>query len=66
MKKVDNTYLKLAENLEVKQPALMYKVILPAAFPGIASGLHLAVGTAWIFLVAGEMVGAIGIGLPYY
>ncbi|MBM7630989.1 ABC transporter permease [Geomicrobium sediminis] len=58
VKKVDNTYLKLAENLEVKQPALMYKVILPAAFPGIASGLHLAVGTAWIFLVAGEMVGA--------
>ncbi|GAK05057.1 alkanesulfonates transport system permease protein [Geomicrobium sp. JCM 19037] len=58
VKKVDATYLKLAENLEVRQPALMYKVILPAAFPGIANGLHLAVGTAWIFLVAGEMVGA--------
>lgn len=58
VKKVDATYLKLAENLEIKQPALMYKIIFPAAFPGIANGLHIAVGTAWIFLVSGEMVGA--------
>ena len=35
-----------------------WKFILPAAFPHIANGIHLAVGTAWIFLVAGEMVGA--------
>ena len=26
--------------------------------PQIATGLHLALGTAWVFLVAGEMVGA--------
>lgn len=36
----------------------MWKVIFPAAFPQIANGIHLAIGTAWIFLVAGEMVGA--------
>ncbi len=58
VKKIDPTYLKLAENLEIKQPALMYKIIFPAAFPFIANGLHIAVGTAWIFLVAGEMIGA--------
>ncbi|AXF57173.1 ABC transporter permease [Salicibibacter kimchii] len=58
VKNVDTTYLKLAENLEIKQPQLMYKIIFPAAFPGIANGLHIAVGTAWIFLVSGEMVGA--------
>lgn len=33
-------------------------MIFPAAFPQIANGIHLALGTAWIFLVAGEMVGA--------
>ena len=27
-------------------------------YPRIATGLHLALGTAWVFLVAGEMVGA--------
>lgn len=58
VKKIDDTYLKVAQNLEIKQPQLMYKIILPAAFPNIVNGLHIAIGTAWIFLVAGEMVGA--------
>ncbi|WP_085993101.1 ABC transporter permease [Oceanobacillus senegalensis] len=58
VKKVDSTYLKLASNLEIKQPQLMSKIIFPAAFPAIANGLHIGIGTAWIFLVSGEMVGA--------
>ncbi|RLL43966.1 ABC transporter permease [Oceanobacillus piezotolerans] len=58
VKNVDTTYLKLASNLEIKQPQLMTKIIFPAAFPAITSGLHIGVGTAWIFLVSGEMVGA--------
>lgn len=55
--KVENTYLKVAQNLEIKRFELLRKIIFPAAFPYIANGLHIAVGTAWIFLVAGEMVG---------
>lgn len=58
VKKVDRTYLKLAENLEIGKLSLLVKIIFPAAFPFIANGLHIAVGTAWIFLVAGEMIGA--------
>ena len=48
---------KFASALEV-QPELLFKIVLPAVFPGIASGLHIALGTAWIFLVTGEMVGS--------
>lgn len=55
---IDPIYLKVAKNFGIKQPALTWKVIFPAAFPQIANGIHLALGTAWIFLVAGEMVGA--------
>lgn len=58
VKRIEDTYLKVARNLEIRQPHLMYKVILPAAFPSIVNGLHIAIGTGWIFLVAGEMVGA--------
>lgn len=58
VKKIDKTYMKLAENLEIKQSSLLFKIIFPASFPYIANGLHIAVGTAWIFLVAGEMIGA--------
>lgn len=58
VKKVDKTYLKVAQNFEIKKFELLWKIIFPAVFPYIANGLHIAVGTAWIFLVAGEMVGA--------
>ena len=55
---IDPVYLKVSKNFGIKQPSLTWKVIFPAAFPQIANGIHLALGTAWIFLVAGEMVGA--------
>ena len=55
---IDPIYLKVSKNFGIKQPHIMWKVIFPAAFPQIANGIHLALGTAWIFLVAGEMVGA--------
>jgi NitT/TauT family transport system permease protein len=58
VRKVDQNYLKVAQNLEIKGFKLLTKIIFPAAFPYIANGLHIAVGTAWVFLVAGEMVGA--------
>lgn len=51
-------YLKVAQNFGIRQPALLAKIVFPAVFPRIATGLHLALGTAWVFLVAGEMVGA--------
>ena len=56
--RIDPLYLKVASNFELSQKDLIWKIILPAAFPAIGSGLHMAIGSAWIFLVAGEMVGA--------
>lgn len=55
---IDPIYLKVSKNFGIKGPQFLWKVILPAAFPQIANGIHLALGTAWIFLVAGEMIGA--------
>ena len=54
---IDPIYFKVSKNFGIRQPELMWKVIFPAAFPQIANGIHLALGTSWIFLVAGEMVG---------
>lgn len=58
VKKVDPIYLKVAQNFGIKQPHLLTKIIFPAAFPLITNGLYMALGSAWVFLVAGEMVGA--------
>lgn len=54
---IEPVYLKVAQNFGIGQPQLLTKIIFPAIFPRIATGLHLALGTAWVFLVAGEMVG---------
>ncbi len=51
-------YLKVATNFGARPGLTFLRVIVPAAFPGIMVGLHIAVGTAWIHLVAGEMLGA--------
>lgn len=58
VKRVDRVYLRVAANFELKRTELITKIILPASFPTIANGLRMALGSAWIFLVAGEMVGA--------
>ncbi|MCR5099969.1 MAG: ABC transporter permease [Butyrivibrio sp.] len=56
--KIDPVYFRVSENFGIKYPQLLWKVILPAAFPSIANAMHVSLGSAWIFLVAGEMVGA--------
>lgn len=58
VRNIDADYLKIAKNLEITGVELMVKFIFPAAFPTIVTGLRIALGTGWIFLVAGEMVGA--------
>jgi len=55
---VPPVYLKVAANFGANPAMTFLRVIVPAAFPGIMVGLHIAVGTAWIHLVAGEMLGA--------
>ena len=58
VKAVPPTYLKVAANFGASKSALILKVIIPAALPNIVVGLRIAIGTAWIHLVAGEMLGA--------
>lgn len=58
VRNMNTDYIKIAQNLEVGKLPFMYKFVLPAAFPQIMTGLHLAIATGWIFLVAGEMIGA--------
>lgn len=58
VRNLDKNYIKIADNFEIKGFRFVYKIVIPAIFPYITNALHLALGSAWIFLVAGEMVGA--------
>jgi NitT/TauT family transport system permease protein len=55
---IPRVYFKVAANFGTRPRTVLLKVVIPAAFPGIMVGLHIAVGVAWIHLVAGEMLGA--------
>ncbi len=58
VRSVEHIYLQVALNFGTRERDILTKIIIPAAFPQIMVGLHLALGSAWIHLVAGEMLGA--------
>ena len=57
-------YLRAAQNFGVKGPQLFRRVILPAALPQIITGIRIALGIAWLVVVAAEMI-AVNSGLGY-
>ncbi|MCS4485858.1 ABC transporter permease [Staphylococcus americanisciuri] len=58
IKHIEPQYLKIASNLNLKGWSLYKNILFPGAFKHIMGGIHMAVGTSWIFLVSGEMIGA--------
>jgi len=54
---INTSYIKVAENFGLNRLQTLFKVILPASFPHLVQGLHTALSAAWIFLVAGELMG---------
>ncbi|UXR69847.1 MULTISPECIES: ABC transporter permease [unclassified Staphylococcus] len=58
IKHIEPQYLKIASNLNLKDWSLYKNILFPGAFKHMMGGIHTAVGTSWIFLVSGEMIGA--------
>lgn len=55
---IDPVYLKISDNFGLGRAQTLLGIVFPAIFPQIANALHIAAGTAWIFLVVGEMAGS--------
>jgi len=55
---VGSSYMRVAQNFGLSKFQTLTKIILPASFPYIAQGLRSALTASWIFLVAGELMGA--------
>lgn len=64
VRNVDPVYLKVARNFGASESNVLWQIVVPAAFPYITMGMHIALGSAWAFLVAGEMLG-VRSGLGY-
>lgn len=57
-------HLRAARNFGVKRLTLFREVIFPAALPQIITGVRIALGVAWLVVVAAEMI-AVNSGLGY-
>jgi NitT/TauT family transport system permease protein len=57
-------YLRAAQNFGLGRRALFHRVILPAALPQILTGIRIALGVAWLVVVAAEMI-AVNSGLGF-
>lgn len=63
IKGIDNKYFELAKVYEIQKSKLIKKVVIPGALPQIMTGIRLGIGSAWVCVVAAEMIGATrGIG----
>lgn len=64
IKGVDQKYLEVAQVFVKDKATTLRKVVMPAALPGIFTGLRVAVGTAWVSVIGAEMI-ASSSGLGY-
>lgn len=61
---MQQVYLRAAQNFGLSGIQLFSRVILPAALPQIITGIRIALGIAWLVVVAAEMI-AVNSGLGY-
>ncbi len=61
---VSSIFRRAGRNFGLTAPQLLAKVIFPAALPQIIVGLRIALGIAWLVVVAAEMI-AVDSGLGY-
>src|SRR5262245_48333402 len=60
---IKKDYLHVSRLLQLSWPRRFVQVILPAAAPAIVAGLRISIGSAWVAIVAAEMlIGGTGVG----
>ncbi len=64
VRSVPAMYLQAGRNFGLSTPRLLARVVFPAALPQILVGLRIALGIAWLVVVAAEMI-AVDSGLGY-
>ena len=63
VQKVPEDYLNVARVLSLSEWKVATRILLPAVMPYLLTGVRLSVGTAWLVIVAAEMLtGGVGIG----
>lgn len=63
VQRVPQDYLNVARVLNLSEWKVLTRILLPSVLPHMLTGVRLAIGTAWLVIVAAEMLtGGVGIG----
>ncbi|UGQ45867.1 nitrate ABC transporter permease [Massilia endophytica] len=63
VQRVPQDYMNVARVLNLSEWKVLTTILLPSALPYILTGVRLSIGTAWLVIVAAEMLtGGVGIG----
>jgi nitrate/nitrite transport system permease protein len=63
VQRVPADYMNVARVLNLSEWKILTRILFPAVLPYMLTGVRLAVGTAWLVIVAAEMLtGGVGIG----
>ena len=63
VQRVPQDYLNVARVLGLSEAKVMTRILFPAVLPYMLTGIRLSIGTAWLVIVAAEMLtGGVGIG----
>jgi bicarbonate transport system permease protein len=64
VKEIPQDYNNVAKVLQLSQKEYFFNILIPAALPYIFTGLRIAIGLAWLAIIAAEIVmsGIVGIG----
>jgi nitrate/nitrite transport system permease protein len=63
VQRVPQDYLNVARVLNLSEWKVITRILLPSVLPYMLTGVRLSVGTAWLVIVAAEMLtGGVGIG----
>ena len=61
--KIPQDYINIARVLNLSEWKVFTKILFPATLPYMLTGVRLSIGTAWLVIVAAEMLtGGVGIG----
>jgi nitrate/nitrite transport system permease protein len=61
--RIPQDYLNVARVLNLSEWKIFTKILFPAVLPYMLTGIRLSIGTAWLVIVAAEMLtGGVGIG----
>ena len=64
VQQIPQDYINVKQVLQLSNQKFFFKILIPSALPYIFTGLRIAIGLAWLAIIAAEIVmsGIVGIG----